>query len=84
MLQRLILERELSLDPSFLILCNPMQGLDFLAQQKLCSRIVELSNSNKAILIIGAEDFPLTLCSQVYSLKDGITEHTYSKNSVYN
>src|SRR5574344_1478336 len=73
MLQRLILERELSIDPDALILCEPMQGLDIEAQSTLCARLVSLAAQGKAILILGATDFPLTICDKVYSLEGGTT-----------
>ncbi len=72
MLQRLILERELSLNPSAIILCNPLQALDIDGQGRLCKRIKGLAEEGKAILIIGAAEFPLTLCSRVYNLEGGI------------
>lgn len=75
MLQRLILERELSTNPNLLILCNPMQGLDFQSQAKLCERISNLAQQGKAILIIGAADFPISLCNNIYKLEGGITYH---------
>lgn len=73
MMQRLILARELSINPSLVILCNPMQGLDIQSQGNLCKRLVELTNMGKAVLILGVQDFPLTLCSRVYELEGGIT-----------
>lgn len=77
MLQRIILERELSMDPKLIILANPMQGLDINAQSLLCKRLVALKEQGKAILIIGVMDFPLTLCQKVYSLEDGSTKLTW-------
>lgn len=50
MLQRLILERELSLNPRKLILCNPTQGLDVEATEKLYSRLEALANSGTEII----------------------------------
>ncbi len=72
MLQRLILERELSLDQEIVILCNPMQGLDTQSQSTLIKRILSLKEEQKAILLVGAEDFPLTLCTRVYNLESGL------------
>ncbi|MCH5295516.1 MAG: ATP-binding cassette domain-containing protein [Treponema sp.] len=71
MLQRLILERELETDPSLIIMCNPMQGLDTKSQAALIARIADLSHQGKSLLLLGAEDFPLTLCSKVYSMEGG-------------
>ncbi len=75
MLQRLILERELAIDPDLLILCNPMHGLDIQAQTSLCERLSNLARQGKAILIIGASDFPVQLCHSIYKLEGGITHH---------
>ncbi len=79
MLQRLILERELSTDPRMIILCNPMHGLDIEAQSKLSMRIAKLVAEGKAVLIIGSIDFPMTLCSRVYSIEGGKTFLTFEK-----
>lgn len=73
MLQRLILARELSINPDLLILCNPMQGLDINSQSSLCKKIVYAADCGKAVLIIGTADFPLSLCSNVYTLEAGRT-----------
>ena len=79
MLQRLVLSRELSRNPDFIIFCNPMQALDVESQGKLASKILSLSKEGKAVLIIGAEDFPLSLCHEVYSLNGGTTELSFKK-----
>ncbi len=81
MLQRLILARELSQNPSLIILCNPMHGLDIEAQSKLVKKIQSLESEGKAVLIVGAADFPLTLCSRVYSIEGGKTKLTFEKKS---
>ncbi len=73
MLQRLIVEREISLNPNLIILCNPMHGLDIQSQSRLCKRLVALAQDQKAVLLIGAADFPLSLCSKVYTLESGRT-----------
>ena len=81
MLQRLILARELSQNPSLIILCNPMHGLDIEAQSKLVKKIQSLESEGKAVLIVGAADFPLTLCSRVYSIEGGKTKLTFEKKT---
>ena len=73
MTQRLIFARELYNQPSLMILCNPMQGLDVQAQGLLAYKIANLAKKGCAILIIGAADFPLSLCSRVYELESGST-----------
>ncbi len=79
MLQRLVLERELSTDPSLIILCNPMHGLDIMSQSQLSKKIDSLAKKGKAILIIGAADFPMTLCSKVYTMESGRTKLSFDR-----
>lgn len=79
MLQRLVLERELSTDPKMVILCNPMHGLDIKSQSNLAKTITSLAKKGKAVLIVGAADFPMTLCSKVYSIENGKTKLTFEK-----
>ena len=73
MLQRLILMRELSTDPSILLLCTPMQGLDIQAQGNLCQTLSALAQQGKAIVVLGTQDFPMTLCRKVYQMEAGRT-----------
>ena len=73
MLQRLILTRELATNPRLVILCNPMQGLDIQAQGELCQTLVSLAQAGKAILVLGTQEFPLSLCKKVYTLESGTT-----------
>jgi len=77
MLQRLILEREQSLNPDLFILCEPMQGLDMQAQSSLCKRLVSFASQDKAVLVLGAADFPLSLCNRVYTLEGGVTSLSF-------
>jgi len=72
MLQRLLLTRELSIDPDLVILCNPLQGLDLKAQRAMTEKISSLAKSGKALLIVGSSDFPLTLCQRVYTMEGGV------------
>ncbi len=81
MLQRLILARELSIEPTFVILCNPMHGLDIESQGRLCRQIKSLAAAGKAVLLLGAEDFPLSMCTKVYSLEAGISKLVFSKGA---
>ena len=82
MLQRLILARELSTKPSLIIFCNPLHGLDVESQSELIIKTIQLANEGTAILIVGAQDFPLTSCSRVYSLEEGVTSLSFSKGGV--
>ena len=73
MLQRLILTRELSTAPNLLLLCTPMQGLDIQAQGNICQTLSALAQQGKAIVILGTQDFPMTLCRKVYQMEAGKT-----------
>lgn len=82
MLQRLVIERELSLNGDLIILSHPLQALDHSAQNELCRKLVSLKDSGKAILIIGADDFPLSFCDRVYCIEDGKTFCEYESPEV--
>lgn len=82
MLQRLILTRELATAPALLILCNPMQGLDIQAQATLCQTLVALARAGKAVLIVGAQDVPLSLCQNVYALESGMLHLRFAATEV--
>lgn len=71
MLQRLILERELAKNPDILILCEPVQGLDVLSSQKLCTRLIELAQQGKVVLVLSSSEFPKEICEKVYDLQNG-------------
>lgn len=71
MLQRLILARELEQNPQFLILCEPMQGLDSIAQNNLCKRLADFAQSGKTVIVLSTVDFPSEICKKIYSLSDG-------------
>lgn len=72
MLQRLILARELDVNPKFLILCEPLQGLDSTAASSMCLKLAELASEGKAVLVLTASNFPEKLCSSIYTLSDGM------------
>ena len=82
MLQRLIIERELFQNGNLIIISHPLQALDFSAQNELCSKLFSLKQNGKAILIIGGDDFPLSLCDRVYSLENGKSFLQYESQEV--
>lgn len=82
MLQRLILTRELVTDPALLILCNPMQGLDIQAQATLCQTLVALARAGTAVFILGTQDFPLSLCQNVYALESGVLRLRFATTEI--
>lgn len=54
MLQRLIVARELARKPNFVILSEPLQGLDFQSAENLAKRIRALADAGSAILILAS------------------------------
>ena len=52
MLQKLIFERELYKNPSFLLLCNPLQGLDTLTCNKTIERIKKTAQNGACVLVL--------------------------------
>lgn len=71
MLQRLILQRELSLNPEILIFCEPLQGLDFASSEKICNQLIELTNQGKIVLVLASSEFPEEICNNKYELMAG-------------
>lgn len=55
MLQKIILERELSQSPEKMILCEPWQGLDFLSCKNLFQKLENFCKNGKEIVILEAE-----------------------------
>ena len=55
MLQRIILERELSINPDVLILCQPFQGLDFMACRRLITRLNDFLQGQRKIIVLEAK-----------------------------
>ena len=52
MLQKLIFERELFNNPSLLLLCNPLQGLDTLTCDKTLARIKKAAKDGSCVLVL--------------------------------
>ena len=71
MLQQLLLRRELASAPEFLLMCEPLQGLDAEAARKMCALLWEASASGRATLILAAADFPDELCARIYRIREG-------------
>lgn len=74
MLQRLILTRELYSKPQLLILCQPLQGLDVMACEITCEKIVKAAEEGAAVIILSSSDFTSVLCNQKFILKNGKLE----------
>lgn len=71
MLQKLLLEKEISYNPDILILCEPLQGLDSKSSEIICTRIKQLKNQGKTILILSSVDFPTEYADTTYYLEGG-------------
>lgn len=71
-LQRLLLEREFSRRPAFMLLSEPSWGLDLEGQRALWSRIGNYARQGGAALVISADiDELLDLCDSIVVLRDG-------------
>lgn len=71
MLQRLILERELSFAPDVLIMCEPLAGLDMQKTEIIIDKIIEIKNRGGAVLILSTEDFCRDIFYKKYKLEGG-------------
>lgn len=71
MLQKLLVEKEFSNNPDFLILCNPLQGLDVQSEEILCNRIQKAAEQGAHILILSYGAFPQQLADFSYKLTNG-------------
>ena len=74
MLQKLMFERELYNNPEFLILCNPLQGLDVQACQKTCGRIRQAAIDGAYVLVLSYGAFPSEYSDFEYHLVNGKLE----------
>ncbi len=74
MLQKLMLEREFYNNPDFLILCNPLQGLDIETCKKICLRIYNAAQNGAYILILSYGAFPVEYSNIKYRLSNGQLE----------
>jgi ABC-type uncharacterized transport system ATPase subunit len=74
MLQKLMLEREFYNNPDFLILCNPLQGLDVETCKKICLRIYNAAQNGAYILILSYGAFPVEYSNIKYRLSNGHLE----------
>lgn len=64
--QKIIIAREFSADPDFLICCQPTRGVDVGSIESIHKRIIDLRKQGKAILLISSE------LSEIISLSDRI------------
>ncbi|MCR5288542.1 MAG: ATP-binding cassette domain-containing protein [Treponema sp.] len=71
MLQRLIIERELATNPDFLILTEPLQGIDSKRAGDIYNRLVSLVHRGTGVLVLTTADFPTSQCDAIYKLHRG-------------
>jgi ABC-type uncharacterized transport system ATPase subunit len=71
MLQRLIIARELDTDPQFIIACEPLQGLDMQTADRTTKLLGSLAAKGCIVLILSSSEFPVEICSTVYTLEGG-------------
>lgn len=73
MLQRLILERELSLNSEILFLFDPDQGLDSVARYNLSKKLIEANSKGTTIIIFtsSGENELLKISDSIYKLEGG-------------
>ena len=65
MLQRLILQRELSFGGDFMIFSNPTSGLDFAGIDELVFTLEKLKKEGKAILVLSVDDVQIEKISNL-------------------
>lgn len=72
MLQRLILSREMSLNPELLILAEPLHGLDTYTVQNLENKLRKSTENGTAVLILTTDaDDGLSYWDCMYDIKNG-------------
>ncbi len=64
--QKIIIAREFSADPDFLICCQPTRGVDVGSIESIHKKIIEFRQSGKAVLLISSE------LSEIMTLSDRI------------
>lgn len=74
MLQRLILYRELSAKPDLLILCNPLQGLDFKFCEEAVKVIQKAADDGTMVIILSTDDYLGEMATRKYKLSGGFLE----------
>ncbi len=74
MLQRLILNRELFGTPELLILCHPLQGLDFNSSNETCDIIEKAASNGAMVLVITSNGYLRKIATRTYRLTGGHLE----------
>lgn len=70
--QKLVIGRELSTDPKFILAAQPTRGVDVGAIEFIHNNILEMRKQNKAILLISAElEELLSLADRIFVIYEG-------------
>ena len=77
MLQRLILNRELFCTPELLILCHPLQGLDFNSSNETCDIIEKAASNGAMVLVITSNGYLRKIATRTYRLTGGHLEQEH-------
>ncbi|PIE97603.1 MAG: heme ABC transporter ATP-binding protein [Treponema sp.] len=81
--QKMIIAREISLSPSFLLIVQPTRGLDVGAIEYIRKRIIEERNNGKAVLLISFElDEIMNLCDTIAVISRGKIENVYDAGKI--
>ena len=80
MLQRLILNRELFGTPELLILCHPLQGLDFNSSNETCDIIEKAAENGAMVLVISSNGYLRKIATRTYRLTGGHLELEQATN----
>lgn len=81
--QKVILAREISQDPDFILAAQPSRGLDIGAVEFVHSRLINLRNADKAVLLISADlDEVLHLSDRVAVLFEGEIVALFNKGEL--
>ena len=81
MLQRLILNRELYETPDLLILCHPLQGLDFHSSNETCDIIEKAAENGAMVLVISSNGYLRKIATRTYRLTGGHLELEQATNN---
>lgn len=82
MLQKLIIERELSRKPNLIFLSEPMHGLDYNSSQAFAKRLRQMADAGSAILILTSTDYHIGTYSDFIFYLTGGKLSTHSNRSI--
>ncbi|MDR2900606.1 MAG: ATP-binding cassette domain-containing protein [Treponema sp.] len=78
MIQRIVLQRELTEDAKLFILSEPIWGLDRHAAEKVINELKDYAAHGKSILIFSADlDFLISVSDEIIALKNGFVSASF-------